>query len=80
MEKTKELYVAHFYNKKALKFLETFGFIIYYSKKAKYAYLYVIDNETENLIPKLKKHKSIKFVEKSLLFDDVLGITNAEAS
>ncbi len=79
-EINKKLFVIHFHNIKAIKFLETLGHVSYFSKKRKYAYLYVTHKNFDELVSQIKKHRAIKFVESSLLFDNQFNPNNIEIS
>ncbi len=70
---SRNLFVVYFNNPKVLRFLETVGHITYYSKKRKYAYLYIIDNNYEEVISKVKNHNAVRRVDQSFLFDSIFN-------
>ncbi len=60
---------TYFNHKKSLKFLKEFGFITYYSKQMKYAYLYIEKNNADSLIKKISNSSYVKSIDISHAFD-----------
>ena len=58
--------VVYFRNPKAVKQISEFGEIKYYTKKGKYAILYLNKEDQESVTEKLKKLKLVRRVEESL--------------
>lgn len=65
MVKRKSL-IVYFRNPKVLKHVEKLAEIKYYTKKKKYAVIYVSEEELESKIEQLKGMKLVRKVEESL--------------
>lgn len=59
--------IVYFRNPKAIKQIAEFGELKYYTKKGKYAVLYLDENKVEEIKGKLMKLKLVRKVEESLL-------------
>lgn len=59
--------IVYFRNPKAIKQIAEFGELKYYSKKGKYAVLYLDENKVEAITGKLNQLKLVRKVEESLL-------------
>lgn len=59
--------IVYFRNPKVLKQVEKFGEIKYFTKKKKYAVIYVNEEELEQKIKELQGLKLVRKVEESLL-------------
>jgi uncharacterized protein YlbG (UPF0298 family) len=62
--------VVYFRNPKAVKHIAEFGKIKYYTKKGKYAILYLNREEIPKVKEQLKKIKLVRRVEESLFEND----------
>ena len=69
MLKRKSL-IVHFRNPKVLRQVEKFGEIKYFTKKKKYAVIYVNEEELEEKKKELKNLKLVRKVEESLFDTD----------
>jgi uncharacterized protein YlbG (UPF0298 family) len=65
MLKRKSL-IIYFRNPKVLKQIEKFGDIMYYTKKKKYAIIYVNEEELDSKVKEIQNLKLVKKVEESL--------------
>jgi uncharacterized protein YlbG (UPF0298 family) len=65
MLKRKSL-IIYFRNPKALKQLEKFGEIMYFTKKKKYAIMYVNEEELQEKVKEIQALKLVRKVEESL--------------
>ena len=59
--------IVYFRTPKAIKQIAEFGELKYYTKKGKYAVLYLDENEVEATTEKLNQLKLVRNVEESLL-------------
>lgn len=59
--------IVYFRNPKALKHIEKVGTIMYFTKKKKYAVLYMNEDEIEDKIKQLKEIKLVRKIEESML-------------
>ncbi len=64
--------IVYFKSPKILKTLGKIGEIYYYTKKNKYAVIYVNEEEKESAIEQLSKMKLVKHVEESLFENGIL--------
>ena len=64
--------IVHFKSPKVLKNLGRIGEIYYYTKKNKYAVIYVNENDKESVIEQLDNLKLVKYVEESLYENSIL--------
>jgi len=64
--------IVYFKSPKVLKNLGKIGEIYYYTKKKKYAILYVNQEEKDAVIERINKLKLVKRVEESLFENDIL--------
>ena len=62
--------VVYFRNPKAVKHIASFGEIKYYTKKGKYAILYLNREDIEKVTEELKKIKLVRKVEPTLFEND----------
>jgi uncharacterized protein YlbG (UPF0298 family) len=72
--------IVYFKSPKVLRNLGKIGEIYYYTKKNKYAVLYVNKEEKEEVIERLKNLKLVKRVEESLFENDILLNENEKES
>jgi len=61
--------IVYFRTPKAIKQIADFGELMYYTKKGKYAVLYLDEDKVEETKEKLNQLKLVKKVEESLLDD-----------
>lgn len=66
MEVARKLLVVYYNNYNCLKKVANYGNLVYYSKKLKYAYLYVDEKKLKSTIENLKHINSVNKVEVSL--------------
>lgn len=64
--------IVYFKSPKVLKSLGKIGDIYYYTKKNKYAVIYVNEEEKESVIDRIKEMKLVKYVEESLFQNEIL--------
>lgn len=64
--------IVHFKSPKVLKMLGKIGEIYYYTKKNKYAVIYVNQDEKDLMIEQIRKLKLVKYVEESIFENDIL--------
>jgi uncharacterized protein YlbG (UPF0298 family) len=64
--------IVYFKSPKILKTLGKIGEIYYYTKKNKYAVIYVNEDEKDSVIEQLSSMKLIKHVEESLFENGIL--------
>ena len=62
--------IVYFRNPKALKKIEEISEIKYFTKKKKYAVIYVNQEEKDDKISKLREIKLVKKIEESMLEND----------
>jgi len=72
--------IVYFKSPKVLRNLGKIGEIYYYTKKNKYAVLYVNEEEKEAVIERLNNLKLVKRVEESLFENDILLNENEKES
>jgi uncharacterized protein YlbG (UPF0298 family) len=73
MVKRKSL-IVYFRNPKVLKKVEKFGDIAYFTKKKKYAILYVNETELNQKMAEIKALKLVRKVEESLFENEEYNI------
>lgn len=59
--------IVYFRNPKALKRIEKIAEIMYFTKKKKYAVIYVTEEEKEEKINELREIKLVRKIEESML-------------
>ena len=64
---TRKSLIVYFRTPKAIKQIADFGELMYYTKKGKYAVLYLDDNKVEETKEKLNQLKLVRKVEDSLI-------------
>jgi uncharacterized protein YlbG (UPF0298 family) len=62
--------IVYFRNPKALKRIEKVSDIKYFTKKKKYAIIYVTEEEKDDKIKQLKEIKLVRKIEESMLEND----------
>ncbi|MGS0973042.1 MAG: DUF2129 domain-containing protein [Candidatus Izemoplasmataceae bacterium] len=64
--------IVYFKSPKVLKMLGKIGEIYYYTKRNKYAVIYVNHDEKDSMIEEIRKLKLVKYVEESIFENNIL--------